>query len=337
MADELSRAATWSRSVWARGPARSSCWWSGRARNTCSRWPATRSTTIGSRTKAEVLQKLRHTRISIEHLIPWRSATASGLLMRRGPEASRPWPAPRKEGRLHIDLLQRFGEDLLDVVNHLEEQGIPHRDIKPDNIAVGKVGRGDKLHVVLFDFSLSRTPAENIRAGTTGYMEPFLAQRKPPRWDLHAERFAAAMTLLRAGDRLTAPVGRRQERSAHCCPCEITDRRRGFDASLRDGLTGFFRRPSAAIRSSGSTMPRRCSRPGGSASRTSSNRGRFPTRPRNGRNSASCWRPRPTTRRSPSWGWARGPPTPWTGPTSSRFETCYIQAATTLPAARRGE
>ena len=67
----------------------------------------------------------------------------------------------RKDGRLHIDLLQRFGEDLLGVLNHLEEQGISHRDIKPDNIAVGMVGRGSKLHLVLFDFSLSRSPADN--------------------------------------------------------------------------------------------------------------------------------------------------------------------------------
>ena len=68
----------------------------------------------------------------------------------------------RKEGRLHIDLLQRFGEDLLSVVNYLEDQGIPHRDIKPDNIGVGPVGRSDRLHLVLFDFSLSRTPPERL-------------------------------------------------------------------------------------------------------------------------------------------------------------------------------
>ena len=78
---------------------------------------------------------------------------------------------------------------------HLEEQGIPHRDIKPDNIAVGQVGRGDKLHLVLFDFSLSRSSADNIRAGTTGYLDPLLPLRKPARWDLHAERYAAAITL----------------------------------------------------------------------------------------------------------------------------------------------
>ena len=48
------------------------------------------------------------------------------------------------------------GEDLLSVVNYLEDQGIAHRDIKPDNIGVGPLGRSDRLHLVLFDFSLSR-------------------------------------------------------------------------------------------------------------------------------------------------------------------------------------
>ena len=96
---------------------------------------------------------------------------------------------------MHVDLLQRFGEDLLGIVNYLEEQGIPHRDIKPDNIGVGPVGRGNRLHLVLFDFSLSRILPDNIRAGTTGYLDPLLPLRQPPRWDLHAERYAAAVTL----------------------------------------------------------------------------------------------------------------------------------------------
>ncbi len=83
----------------------------------------------------------------------------------------------------------------LSVVNYLEDAGIAHRDIKPDNIGVGPMGRSDRLHLVLFDFSLSRTPPENIRAGTTGYLDPLLPLRKPPRWDLYAERYAAAVTL----------------------------------------------------------------------------------------------------------------------------------------------
>ena len=103
------------------------------------------------------------------------------------------------------------------------------------------VGRGNTLHVVLFDFSLSRTPTENIRAGTTGYLDPLLSLRKPPRWDLHAERYAAAATLYelatgtlpRWGDGATDP--------SHLT-CEITIDAELFDASLRERLTEFFRK-----------------------------------------------------------------------------------------------
>lgn len=101
----------------------------------------------------------------------------------------------RKDGPLQIDLLQRFGEDLLDVVKFLEEQGISHRDIKPDNIAIGQVGSGSKLHLVLFDFSLSRVARDNIKAGTTGYLDPLLSVRQPAQWDSYAERYAAGITL----------------------------------------------------------------------------------------------------------------------------------------------
>jgi serine/threonine protein kinase len=44
----------------------------------------------------------------------------------------------RLEGRLSLDLLQRFGEELLVVADWLEQKGVSHRDIKPDNIGVGK-------------------------------------------------------------------------------------------------------------------------------------------------------------------------------------------------------
>ncbi len=101
----------------------------------------------------------------------------------------------RDGGRLSLDLLQRFGEELLTAVQWLEDKGISHRDIKPDNISIGEVRAKGKLTLVLFDFSLSGTPVENIRAGTPIYLDPFLRHRKPPRWDLYAERFAAAVTL----------------------------------------------------------------------------------------------------------------------------------------------
>ena len=148
-----------------------------------------------------------------------------------------------KDGPLHIDLLQRFGDDLLGVVNFLEEQGIPHRDIKPDNIAVGMIGRGDKLHLVLFDFSLARTPQENIRAGTIGYLDPLLPLRKPPRWDLHAERYAAAITLFELASNSLPRWGDGTTDPSHLPPdTEITFDPEKFDLGLRESLTAFFRK-----------------------------------------------------------------------------------------------
>ncbi len=198
--------------------------------------------------EADVLEKLRHPHI-IEYAGSVQVGDHFGFLT---------WPVfadrekriietlgqrRRKEGRLHVDLLQRFGEDLLGVVNHLEEQGIPHRDIKPDNIAVGKVGRGDKLHVVLFDFSLARTPADNIRAGTTGYLDPLLPLRKPPRWDLHAERYAAAMTLHELATGTLPQWGDGATLPSHLPPnTEITINAEAFDPGLREALTEFFQR-----------------------------------------------------------------------------------------------
>lgn len=147
----------------------------------------------------------------------------------------------RTEGRLSIDLLQRFGDDLLGVVNHLEDQGIPHKDIKPDNIAVGMVGRGSKLHLVLFDFSLSRTPAENVRAGTSGYLDPMLPLRKPARWDLHAERYSAAMTLYELATGTLAKWGDGTTDPSHLNPTtEITIDSELFDSGIREPLTDFF-------------------------------------------------------------------------------------------------
>jgi serine/threonine protein kinase len=97
----------------------------------------------------------------------------------------------REDGRLSGEFLQRFGDDLLDLLEFLEHEGVPHRDLKPDNIDVREHSK--QLHLKLFDFSLSRLPLDNIRAGTPDYMEPFLALR--PRWDPHAERFSAAIVL----------------------------------------------------------------------------------------------------------------------------------------------
>ena len=145
----------------------------------------------------------------------------------------------REEGRLSLDLLERFGSQLLSVVQWLEERGVSHRDLKPDNIGVSASAADKSLGLVVFDFSLADTPAENIRAGTPPYLDPFLRRRQPPRWDVYAERFAAAMTLHEMatgnlptwGDGLTDPV---------LTEGEATLDVEWFDPSVRSSLAAFF-------------------------------------------------------------------------------------------------
>jgi serine/threonine protein kinase len=192
--------------------------------------------------EAQILQKVRHQHI-VEYCDSFDVGDRNCIQMRRAGMDTL-GQRLRKDGRLHLDLLERFGEDLLDVVNYLEEQGIAHRDIKPDNIGIGPVGRGDKLHIILFDFSLSRTPPENIRAGTPGYLDPLLPLRKPPRWDLHAERYAAAATLYEAATG-TMPKWGDGASDPSYIDSEITVEAEFFDASLRENLVIFFKRAFA--------------------------------------------------------------------------------------------
>jgi serine/threonine protein kinase len=144
----------------------------------------------------------------------------------------------RYEGRLSLDLLQRFGEELLTVTNWLEQKGVSHRDIKPDNIGVGELP-SRRLTLILFDFSLANTPVDNIRAGTPPYLDPFLRRRKPPRWDLYAERFAVAMTLYEMATG-TLPIWGDGGSDPSMLDCEVSLDSALFDPAVRDDLLAFF-------------------------------------------------------------------------------------------------
>jgi serine/threonine protein kinase len=143
-------------------------------------------------------------------------------------------------GRLGLDLLERFGTDLLEVVDYLESEGIPHRDIKPDNLGV-RPRRGDRsLHLVLFDFSLARTSDTNLGAGTPGYLDPFLAERPGRRWDPAAERYAAAVTLWEMATGTRPVWGDGRTDPIHLADEEPRLDRDLLDPSIRDGLLRFF-------------------------------------------------------------------------------------------------
>ena len=72
-----------------------------------------------------------------------------------------------------LDLLSRYGDDLLSAVASLERHGVVHRDIKPDNIGIRSLTK-QRNQLILFDFSLARPRLDNINVGTEGYRDPFL-------------------------------------------------------------------------------------------------------------------------------------------------------------------
>lgn len=185
------------------------------------------------------LVRLRHPRIVAPEPEPLTIDGLAGFLMERA-GAETLAVRLQREGRLSLDLLQRFGEDLLTAVEYLEEQGISHRDLKPDNIGIAEYGKNHELHLKLFDFSLSSAPLDQIRAGTPPYLEPFLAlKQRGQRWDTAAERFAAAMVLyeMAAG---TLPYWGDKQSAPHLVQCEATIEAELIDAPVRESLHSFL-------------------------------------------------------------------------------------------------
>lgn len=189
------------------------------------------------RAEGEVLRKLRHPGI-VELFGAVEIRGHIGLLMRQAGSESLARTL-RREGRLSLDLLQRFGEDLLEVIVHLEHEGIAHRDVKPDNIGVAARGKDERRHLVLFDFSLSRANPDAIDVGTRRYLDPFLADPGRRRWDLYAERFALAMTL---HEMATGTLPRWGDGQSHPAVVEgeVTLDQELFDPSVAEALGEFF-------------------------------------------------------------------------------------------------
>ena len=189
--------------------------------------------------EAEVLDRLRHQGI-VEFYSKIRVGDRTGLLMARAGKENLA-ERLRIEGRLSLDFLERFGADLLQIVQWLEEKGLSHRDIKPENLGVQAVGRNDARHLVLFDFSLSRAPDDRCELGTPPYLDPFLRRPERLRWDLAGERFAVAMTLYEMatgqlptwGDGSGDPLYVKQE---------VTLDPERFVPSVREPLDAFFAR-----------------------------------------------------------------------------------------------
>ncbi|GAA3850584.1 BREX system serine/threonine kinase PglW [Saccharothrix violaceirubra] len=147
----------------------------------------------------------------------------------------------RAEGRVVYHELERFGNDLFTALDQLAAKGVRHRDLKPDNFGVFERADGTR-QLVLFDFSLHGVSERDVKAGTRGYLDPFLDTARRPVFDDHAERYAAAVTLHEMasaqrpvwGDGMTDPRTATDE-----TPTIAADL---FEPALRDGLVDFFLR-----------------------------------------------------------------------------------------------
>ena len=81
----------------------------------------------------------------------------------------------RREQTLPIDRAVRLASEVLDALGHAHEQGLAHRDIKPDNIVCSETG------AILVDFGIARAIATSgedrvtrsgFVVGTEEYMSP---------------------------------------------------------------------------------------------------------------------------------------------------------------------
>jgi serine/threonine protein kinase len=191
------------------------------------------------RQEAETLSKLHHEAIVRCHeVLDFNGHVALRLDYAKEDTLAR---RLREDGAVQLELLQRFGEDLLSAVRHLEEQGYAHRDIKPENIGLTERGKNRYLHLVLFDFSLSQVSLDNYSAGTAAYLDPFLDTPQRRRWDDYAERFSAALTLyeMLAGSLPTWAA------SGEHKGAELSIEAEKFEVSLRQPLEAFFRQALA--------------------------------------------------------------------------------------------
>ncbi|MEU7833664.1 BREX system serine/threonine kinase PglW [Nonomuraea sp. NPDC049129] len=147
----------------------------------------------------------------------------------------------RSDGQLSIEALERYGEHLFTAVAFLDEEGIRHRDLKPDNLAIRTL-TNRQTRLVLFDFSMAGATDKAYTAGTPGYLDPFIGTDRRPVYDDQAERYALAVTLHEMasaelpswGDGVTEPKLLGPEETV---PQLAEDR---FDAQIREGLVEFF-------------------------------------------------------------------------------------------------
>ncbi|WSY41483.1 BREX system serine/threonine kinase PglW [Embleya sp. NBC_00888] len=147
----------------------------------------------------------------------------------------------RAQGRLSYQDLASFGEDMFTALGDLASKGMRHRDLKPDNFGIATPPHGDP-QLMLFDFSLADASDRDLKAGTRGYLDPFLDEVRRQTFDDQAERYAAAVVLheMASADRPVWGDGVSDPRTATDELPRLSVEL--FEPVLRPGLTAFFER-----------------------------------------------------------------------------------------------
>ncbi|MFD4919823.1 BREX system serine/threonine kinase PglW [Streptomyces goshikiensis] len=147
----------------------------------------------------------------------------------------------RGKGKLTYHELERFGEDLFQALDQLAGHGVRHRDIKPDNFGIQR--RKDRTwQLKLFDFSLTDASDRDVKAGTRGYLDPFLGSVRRSHYDDHAEYYAAAVTLheMASGERPVWGDGQYDPLTNESAELHIANEL--FEPALAEGFRAFFER-----------------------------------------------------------------------------------------------
>ena len=180
--------------------------------------------------EADTLRRLRHPNIVQLHEVV-RLGDRSCLLMEFAGEQS-VGDLLREQGTVDLDKARRWGDDLLQALQHLEEHGVTHRDIKPGNLGFTSQSRKAR-HLALYDFSLSTDDPTKVTAGTPEWRDPWLHLRG--RWDPSADRYAAGAVL----HRMLAGVRPELQDSGDQRGTVRVEAER-LDAAVRDRLASFF-------------------------------------------------------------------------------------------------
>ncbi|EWM65543.1 MULTISPECIES: BREX system serine/threonine kinase PglW [unclassified Micromonospora] len=186
--------------------------------------------------EARAVDKLRDSRVAALVRGPVKVGGRTALLLENAGE--RTLAEDLRGGRLALDLLERYGRDLLEIVAFLDGQGVWHRDIKPANLASRPRPKDKQPHLCIFDFSLAAVPADQLTAGTTAYLDPFLGPPRRLRYDAAAERFAVAVTLYEMATGTLPRWGNGANPAA--ISDEVTLDPAAFDPSVADRLVAYF-------------------------------------------------------------------------------------------------